>query len=73
MNPNPVERAIQVVGSEAELARLTNVTPQAINKAKNRGKVGPDLALEIERATAGAVTKASLVWGDEADTESKAA
>lgn len=60
---NPVERAIEVAGSEAELARLTLVTPQAINKAKNRGKVGPDLALAIEAATG--VSKESLVWPEE--------
>jgi DNA-binding transcriptional regulator YdaS (Cro superfamily) len=62
---NHVKRAIDHVGSEAEIARLTGVSVQAINKAKRKGKASPDLALKIEEATSGVVTKEQLVWGDQ--------
>jgi DNA-binding transcriptional regulator YdaS (Cro superfamily) len=60
---NPVRKAVSFAGTEAELARLTKVSPQAINKAVRKGRASPELAERIERAIGGKVTKEVLVFG----------
>lgn len=62
---NLIERAIQLVGgSESKLGRATGYSQVAINKAKRRveagGKVSPDMAAAIDRATNGGVPKHKL-------------
>jgi len=58
-------KAIELLDGASNLARAANVSPQVINNAVRRGSVSPELALAIELATKGEVTKESLVWGDE--------
>ena len=60
---NPLDRAIEIVGSVSKLAELMGITPQAIYKAKRTGaRLDPDNAQKIEELTYGKVTKESLVW-----------
>jgi DNA-binding transcriptional regulator YdaS (Cro superfamily) len=46
-----VERAIDLLGSEAKLAVACGVSQQAIWKAKRAGRVSAPLAVAIEKAT----------------------
>jgi DNA-binding transcriptional regulator YdaS (Cro superfamily) len=55
-----MERAIQIAGSEAKLAVLIGCSQVAVNKAKRRGKCSAEMAVEIDRALKGAVTKLEL-------------
>jgi DNA-binding transcriptional regulator YdaS (Cro superfamily) len=55
-----LRRAIALAGSEQKLGALTGFSQVAINKAKRRGGVSAEMAVAIERATAGAVGKAEL-------------
>ncbi len=55
-----IERAIELRGSEAKLARDCGVTQPAIWKAKTTEKVSPELALAIHRATDGVVPASAL-------------
>jgi DNA-binding transcriptional regulator YdaS (Cro superfamily) len=57
-----LERAITFFGSLAALARAAGVSPQRLSKARKIGKCSPGLAEKIERATNGAIPKATLVW-----------
>jgi len=59
---NPIESAIALVGSQAELARRTGVSQTAIIKARRKGRASIELAEAIERATDGAISKETLVW-----------
>lgn len=56
-----ITRAIDLVGGQAALAKLCEVTPQAVHQwAHDVRPVPPKHALTIQRATAGAVTAAEL-------------
>lgn len=55
-----IERAIGLAGSEAKLAAKVGCSQVAINKAKRRGSVSAEMAVEIERATEGGVTASAL-------------
>lgn len=57
---NLIERAVAIYGSEAKLAEAVGVSQPAINKARKRGAVSPKLALEIDRATGGEISKHQL-------------
>jgi DNA-binding transcriptional regulator YdaS (Cro superfamily) len=59
---NPIEEAIDIVGSQAELARRTGVSATAILKAKVKGSATTDLAEKIELATDGKVSRERAVW-----------
>ena len=59
---NPIESAIELVGSQAELARRTGVSQTAIIKARRKGRASVELAEAIERATDGVIPKEKLVW-----------
>lgn len=61
---NPMLKAVEIAGSEAELARRTGVSPQAINKAVKKGVASKKLSELIETAVDGAVTRQALVWGE---------
>jgi DNA-binding transcriptional regulator YdaS (Cro superfamily) len=54
-----LEKAITAAGSQAELARLLNVTDMAVSQWKRRG-VPPERCVQIEIALKGAVTRADL-------------
>lgn len=54
-------RAIDLVGGQAALAKLCDVTPQAVHQwAHDVRPVPPKHALTIQRATEGVVTTAEL-------------
>lgn len=56
----PIERAIEIAGSEAKLGAMTGYSQVAINKAKHRGKPTADMAVAIERALNGQVTRQQM-------------
>ena len=58
---DPIDRAIQICGSQAKLAELAGVSQPAIAKARKAGRTSPDLAVAISRATHGQVLIADLV------------
>jgi DNA-binding transcriptional regulator YdaS (Cro superfamily) len=53
-------RAIRLAGSESKLAAATGYSQVAINKARRRGAVSPEMALAVHRATGGAVPASAL-------------
>lgn len=62
-----IKEAIGIAGSEAKLGRLTGFSQVAINKAKARGHVSPEMAMRIETATGGKISKSTLrpdLWPD---------
>jgi len=60
----PIKIAIDLFGSEAKLASAIGVSQNAVNKAKHRVlngyAVSAEMALKIERATSGKVSKSTL-------------
>jgi DNA-binding transcriptional regulator YdaS (Cro superfamily) len=48
---NPIERAIEIVGSQAALAEKAGVTPQAVNQWITKNRVPVERVLAIEAAT----------------------
>jgi DNA-binding transcriptional regulator YdaS (Cro superfamily) len=63
-----LETAIGLLGSQAKLADACGVTQASIWQAKEAGRVSAELALMIERATAGEVAarrlRPDLPWPD---------
>jgi DNA-binding transcriptional regulator YdaS (Cro superfamily) len=57
---SPIQRAIDIAGSEAKLGALIGCSQVAINKAKHRGSVSAEMAVAIDRATEGKVSKSDL-------------
>ena len=60
-----IKTAIAKLGSEQKLAAAAGVTQASVNEAKRRGRVGVRMALGIERATGGEISKSALrpdVW-----------
>lgn len=55
-----LETAISQLGSQAKLAEACGVKQQSIWQAKDSGRVSAELALLIEKATAGTVTAKGL-------------
>lgn len=55
-----IEKAIELAGSEAKLGKGTGFSQVAINKAKRRGSVSPEMALAIHRFSAGRVPGSDL-------------
>ena len=55
-----IEKAIGKAGSEAKLGKATGYTQNAIWQAKRRGKVTPEMAIKIDEATEGDVSKEQL-------------
>jgi DNA-binding transcriptional regulator YdaS (Cro superfamily) len=53
-------RAIRLAGSEGKLAAATGYSQVAINKARRRGAVSPEMALAVHRSTGGAVPASAL-------------
>lgn len=57
---SPLERAIELAGSEAKLAAMIGCSQVAINKAKHRGKVSAEMSVAIEVALNGRVMRHQL-------------
>lgn len=57
---DPLETAIRILGSESKLGEATGYSQAAINKAKTRGRVSAEMAVAIEKATAGQVPRYRL-------------
>ena len=55
-----LKRAIEMFGSQTELARAAGVTQPAISNALRLGSVGPMLAVKVHAATGGAIDRADL-------------
>ena len=55
-----IEAAISYAGSEAKLGKATGYSQHAIWRAKERGRVSPEMALKIHRATRGLVPASAL-------------
>ena len=55
-----LQKAISLVGSQCKLAKKAGVSQPAISQAVQAGRVSARLALKIETATKGAVSKESL-------------
>lgn len=55
-----VKAAIAILGSQAKLASAAGVSQPVISEAALTGKVGPRLAMGIEKATAGQISKSRL-------------
>ena len=55
-----VAHAMSLYGSQAALARAAGVSQPVIHEALKTGRVGPRLAMGIERATSGAISKSLL-------------
>ena len=53
-------RAIRLAGSEAKLAAAIGCSQVAINKARRRGSVSPQMALAVHRFSSGAVPASAL-------------
>lgn len=62
-----IVRAISIAGSEAKLGKACGVSQNAIWQAKRAGRVSAELAVAIDRATSGVITRADLrpdIFGD---------
>lgn len=55
-----IERAIEEVGGQVAMAERLNISPQAVNKWARKKQAPADRCLEIEKATAGKVTRYQL-------------
>lgn len=55
-----VQEAIRHAGSELKLGKATGYSQHAIWQAKQKGRVSPQMALAIHRATNGIVSASSL-------------
>ena len=65
---HPIEKAAEIAGSEKALADWLGVTKAAVWQWKQEGRKTPiEHCPEIERRTAGAVTRKDLRPGDWAD------
>lgn len=56
----PLELAIAKAGSEAKLGKGIGFSQVAINKAKQRGSVSPEMALAIHRFSGGEIAASDL-------------
>ena len=62
-----IENAIVLLGNETKLALAAGVSQPVVNDAKRTGHVGPKLAMGIDRATNGRISKGALrpdLWGN---------
>ena len=55
-----IERAVELFGSEKKLAAAVGIAQQVLNRAVRRGRVSPELAIAIQKATGGYVTANEL-------------
>ncbi len=57
---SPIQKAIKLAGSEAKLGKACGRSQHAIWYAKTKNKVSAELAIAIEAATGGQVTRSDL-------------
>ena len=57
---SPLDLVFQTLGSQKALAEALEISPQAITKWIQRGRVPAERVIEIERATGGAVSRQVL-------------
>lgn len=55
-----IEKAIETVGTQSELARKIGVFPQQVQKWFSTGLIPPNRVLAVEKATNGQVTRYEL-------------
>jgi len=55
-----IVQAIRMLGTEKALADAAGVSQPVINKAKRLGQVGPRVAIGIDRATGGKISRRQL-------------
>ena len=55
-----IGRAVAQLGSEAKLAAAAGVAQATVNEAKHTGTVGPKLAMGVDRATKGQISRGAL-------------
>jgi DNA-binding transcriptional regulator YdaS (Cro superfamily) len=55
-----LRRAVELFGSENKLAAALGISQQNLNRAVRRGRVSPQLAIAIQKATRGSVTADEL-------------
>ena len=55
-----LKKAVAIAGSESKLSRATGYSQPAINKARRRGRVSAEMAIAIEHALKGAVSRQEL-------------
>lgn len=55
-----IEKAIEIFGSEAKAARAAGVSQPVIHEARRKGRVGPKLAIGLDSATNGEISKTIL-------------
>lgn len=55
-----IKSAIDMFGSETKLASAIGFAQPSINDAKRKGRVGPLMALAIDKATEGRISKHEL-------------
>jgi DNA-binding transcriptional regulator YdaS (Cro superfamily) len=55
-----LRRAVELFGSENRLAAALGISQQNLNRAVRRGRVSPQLAIAIQKATGGNVTASEL-------------
>ena len=60
MAPSAIKRAVEAVGSQARLAELLSVTPQAVHLWVRKNYVPATRVLGIEAATGGRVSRHEL-------------
>ena len=53
-------RAIAIVGSTKEVAAKGGITPGALDLARRQNHCGPKIAIAVERATEGRISKSDL-------------
>lgn len=64
-----IERAVQIVGSQSEVARQVGVKPQSVQQWVSSGRVPPHWCLTLERITNKQITRYDLrpdVFGEKA-------
>ena len=52
-----IQEAVDSYGTEAKLAEAAGVSQPTINEAKKTGRVGPRLAIGLEKATEGKIPR----------------
>jgi len=55
-----IDAAVARFGSEAKLARAAGVSQPVVNEARKKGRVGPKLAMGVDRATQGDISRCDL-------------
>lgn len=55
-----IDQAVAIFGSEAKTAQAAGVSQPVVNEARRKGRCGPRLAMGIDKATNGEISKSDL-------------